>query len=164
MHSKAREKLIQWEDPDLNARDASSISGLDYLRGIMDGVVSQAPIARLVGYRLSRVEKGSAVFELNPAEYHYNPFSTVHGGIISTLLDTTMTASVLSTLEKGKGCSTAEIKVNFIRPVTKDTGLIRCEAHPIHVGKKLATAAGKMTDINNRLLAHGSCTCFIYSC
>jgi len=71
-----------------------------------------------------------------------NPFSTAHGGIISTLLDTTMTAFVLSTLQKGFSCSTIEIKVNFIRPVTANTGLVRCKARPIHVGKRLATVEG----------------------
>jgi|APSaa5957512576_1039674.scaffolds.fasta_scaffold25133_2 hypothetical protein len=72
------------------------------------------PSARLIGYRIIDVDNGYSTFELNPEEYHYNPFSTVHGEILSTLLDSAMTAPVLSTLAKGFGCATVEIKVNFI--------------------------------------------------
>ena len=158
-----RKRTIIWDDPDINKRDAAaSISGLDYLRAIKDGKISPPPIAMLVGYNISEVDNGYAVFELNPAEYHYNPFATVHGGILSTLLDTTMTASVLSTLPKGISCSTIEIKVNFIRPATAKTEVLRCEARPIHIGKRLATVEGRLKDKNGELYAHGISTCSIF--
>ena len=157
-----RKKTIVWDDPNVSARDAALISGLDYLKAIKDGKISRPPIAMLVGYKILKVDKGYAAYELDPEEYHYNPFQTVHGGIISTLLDTTMTASVLSTLEKGVSCSTAEIKVNFIRPVTVKTGTLRCEAKPIHIGNRLATAEGKLKDKKDNLYAHAVSTCFIF--
>lgn len=158
-----RKKTIYWHDPDLGKRDAASISGLDYLKTIKEGQRQPPPAAMLVGYRLSDVDTGYAAFELDPREYHYNPFSTVHGGILSVLLDTAMTASVLSTLPIGLACATVEIKVNFIRPVTEETGFIRCEARPIHVGKRLATVEGRIRDKNGVLLAHGVSTCSIFN-
>ena len=119
----------------MTKRDAmASLDGLDYLRAIKDGRISPPPAATLVGYRIYAVEKGYAAFDLDPAEYHYNPFASVHGGILATLLDAAMTAAVITTLPRGKTCSTVEIKVNFIRPVTKETGLLRCEARPVVVG------------------------------
>jgi uncharacterized protein (TIGR00369 family) len=158
-----RRRTIIWDDPQINKREAAaSISGLDYLKAIKDGRISPPPIANLVGYNISEVDNGNAVFELKPAEYHYNPFATVHGGILSTLLDTAMTASVLSTLPKGISCSTIEIKVNFIKPVTADTEVLRCEARPIHIGKTLATAEGRLHDKNGVLYAHGISTCSIF--
>lgn len=48
-------------------------------------------LPNLIGYQIREVDHGFASFELQPGEYHYNPFATVHGGILSTLLDTTMT-------------------------------------------------------------------------
>jgi len=136
-----RERIISWADPETNKRDAmASISGLEYLRGIKDGRIDPPPAAKLLGYRIHTIEPGHSVFELDPAEYHYNPFATVHGGILSTLLDSAMTASVITTLPQGQTCSTMEIKVNFIRPVTAETGVLRCEACPVHVGRRLATA------------------------
>lgn len=158
-----RKRTIFWEDPEISKREAlASVSGLDYLKSIREGNISPPPAATLVGYRISRVEKGYALFELNPEEYHYNPFATVHGGILSTLLDTAMTASVLSTLPKGFSCSTIEIKVNFIKSVTDKTEVLRCEARPIHIGKTLATVEGRLKDKNGALYAHATSTCSIF--
>ena len=157
-----RKRTIFWDDPRLSSRDTASISGLDYLKAIKNGKINPPPIAMLVGYKISEVDSGYAVFELNPEEYHYNPFATVHGGILSTLLDTAMTASVLSTLQKGISCSTVEIKVNFIKPVTSKTELLRCEAKPIHIGKRLATVEGRLKDENGELYAYGTSTCSIF--
>ena len=158
-----RKKTIIWDDPETSKRDAvSSVSGLEYLKAIKDSKISPPPAALLVGYRITEVDDGYAVFELDPAEYHYNPFATVHGGILSTLLDTAMTASVLSILPKGHSCSTIEIKINFIKPVTAKTGTLRCEASPIHIGKRLATVEGRLIDKNGELHAHGVSTCSIF--
>lgn len=157
-----RKRTFSWDNPKVTARDGATISGLDYLKAIKAGEQSPPPVAMLMGYRIADVDEGFAAFELDPGEYHYNPFSTVHGGVLSTLLDSAMTASVMTTLPKGVACATVEIKVNFIRPVSQETGLIRCEARPIHVGKRLATVDGRITDKEGRLLAHGVSTCSIF--
>lgn len=157
-----RTRTITWQDPGIGARDANSITGLDYLIAIRDGVRQPSPVAVLLGYKLVAVEHGLAVFELQPAEYHYNPFATVHGGIISTLLDSTMTASVMTTLKRGISCSTVEIKVNFIRPITAHTQVLRCESRPIHVGSRLATVNGWLRDQKGNLYAHGVSTCSLF--
>lgn len=157
-----RNKIITWDDPKSCTRDAANITGLDYLKSIKNGNLNPPPVAMLVGYKIIDVAYGHAIYELNPEEYHYNPFSSVHGGIISTLLDTAMTASVLSTLQKGIICSTIEIKVNFTRPVTSGTGRLRCEAKPLHVGKRIATVEGKIKGNDGRLYAHGTSTCSLF--
>ncbi len=162
-NSAGRSRTITWDDPKTSNRDSQSISGLDYLNSIKSGKISPPPIARLIGYRIAEIEHGHAVFELEPEEFLYNPFATVHGGIASTLLDTTMTAAVLSTLSKGFGCSTLEIKVNFIRPITVESGLMRCEGGVIHSGSRIATAEGKVMNSEGQLCAHGISTCIIFS-
>ena len=153
---------VTWEDPRISARDAGSISGLDYLRAIRDGTIKPPPIAMLIGYRISEIEAGRAVFELEPAEYHYNPFATVHGGIACTLLDTTMTASVLSTLPIGVGCSTLDIKVTFFRAITTDTGTVSCEAKILHSGNRITTAQATLMDDQGKSYAHAVGTCMIF--
>ena len=72
-----------------------------------------------------------------------------------------MAASVISTLEKGLICSTAEIKINFVRPVTVKSGILRCEARPVHLGRRLTTVEGRLTDRNDNLYAHAVGTCLI---
>lgn len=157
-----RIRTVTWEDPKVSARDAASISGLDYLEAIKQGKIKPPPVAMLLGYRLVKVDIGLTVFELEPAEYHYNPFASVHGGIASTLLDSAMASAVLSTLPIGLGCSTLEMKVNFVRPISSRTGLLRCEGKTIHVGNRIATAEGRLMDRQNKLYAHGVTTCVIF--
>ncbi len=152
---------MTWEDPRTGRRDAGVIGGLDYLVGIQQGRIPQPPAARLIGYRLREVERGRVVFELEPAEHHYNPFATVHGGIIGTLLDSAMTAAVLSTLPIGLACSTLEMKVNYVRSVTGTVGLVRAEGNVVHAGSTIATAEGKLLDGRGKLYAHATTTCAI---
>lgn len=157
-----RQLTITWEDPEISTRDGAGISGLDYLRSIKEGKIQPPPAAKLIGYRLLEIEPGRTVFGLEPAEYHFNPFTTVHGGIVSTLLDTTMISTILSTLAIGFGCSTLELKVNFVRPIRIKTGLIRCEGRIIHMGKTIGIAEGRVTDQEERLYAYGVCTSSIF--
>ena len=86
----------------------------------------------------------------------------VHGGVAATLLDSAMGCAVHSTLPAGATYTTLEIKVNYIRPMTADTGLIRCEANTIHVGSRTATAEGKVIDQRGKLYAHATTTCIIF--
>ena len=158
-----RTRTIAWDDPESHDRaSVASLSGLEYLEGIRNGSIKPPPVAALVGYRVAEAGKGYALFELEPAEYHYNPFSTVHGGILATLMDTAMAASVLTTLPPGVSCATIEIKVNFIRPVTARTGVLRCEGRPLNVGRHLATVEGRLEDGDGNLCAHGVGTCSIF--
>ena len=156
-----RTRTIQWEDPQISSRDTQNISGLDYLCAIRDGSIAPPPAAHLVGYHIVNVDTGQAVAELNPSEYHYNPFSTVHGGLLSTLLDTAMTAAVMTLLPAGQACSTLELKVNFIRPVSSRTGPVTARANVIHAGKRVATVEGRLFDANEKLYAHATSTYLI---
>jgi uncharacterized protein (TIGR00369 family) len=157
----SRMRTVTWEDPRISARDTMSISGFDYLCSIRDGKIKPPPVAVLLGYKLSEVEIGRVVFELNPAEYHYNPLASVHGGIAATLLDSAMTAAILSTLRIGLTCSTLEIKVNFVRPINSRTGLVRGEGKIIYVGSRTGTAEGKLIGRDGKLYAHAVNTCML---
>lgn len=123
-------------------------------------VVSTA-IRRLLNFDLVAVSEGYAVFAVNPSEYHYNPIGVVHGGLAATLLDSAMGCAVHSMLPAGAGYTTLEIKVNFIRAMTAETGRVRCEARIVHSGARTATAEGRIVDEAGKLYAHGTTTCLI---
>lgn len=156
-----RVRTVTWEDPQTSRRDARLVGGLDYLLAVRDGRVGQPPVARLVGYQLREVERGRTVFELEAAEHLYNPFATVHGGVLSTLLDSAMAAAVLSTLEVGLTCWTLEMKVNFVRPVAASAGVLRAEGRVVHAGSTIATTEGRLVDGQGKLYAHAVGTCSI---
>ena len=138
------------------------LSGMEYIKAIVGGELPAPPISELIGFRLVQAEPGHAVFEMEPGPQHYNPIGSVHGGIALTLLDSAMGCAVHTLLEQGVGYTTLEVKTNFVRPITADTGLIRCEGVVIHRGGRIATAEGKLTDANGKLLAHGTTTCLIF--
>ena len=151
------------EDPQEVAARGRELTGMEYIRAIFSGELPEPPIALLMGFRAVEAEPGRALFEMEPGPQHYNPIGSVHGGVALTLLDSAMGCAVHTLLDAGVGYTTIEVKTNFVRPITADTGLIRCEGIVIHKGARVATAEGKLTDANGKLLAHGTTTCLILS-
>lgn len=137
-------------------------SGLEFLQRIAGGAVQQPPIGWTLGFRLTEVRPGFALFTMTPEFKHYNPIGTVHGGVASTLLDSCMSCAIQTHLEKGFGYTTLELKVNLVRPITEKTGPIRAEGRSLYVGRRSGTAEGKIIDAGGTLLAHGTTTCMIF--
>ena len=142
-------------------RPAPDEGGLEYLRRIFVEGGSAAPIGELVGMSFVSADHGHVVFGLTPEERHYNPIGTVHGGIAATLLDSAMGCAVHSTLPAGVGYTTLELKVSFVRPLTRDTGPVRCEGRTLHAGGRTALAEARITDAAGKLYAHATTTCLI---
>ena len=92
-----RTRTITWEDPTSSAAAAGQMSGLEFLQAVVEQELPPAPIGKLMGFESVEVEEGRVVFACEPAEYHYNPIGTVHGGVASTLLDSAMGCAVHST-------------------------------------------------------------------
>jgi uncharacterized protein (TIGR00369 family) len=138
------------------------MAGIDFLRGMRDGTVPSAPIAHLVGLAITEVDEGRVVMRLTPAEYHYNPIGTMHGGILATLLDSVMGCAVHSTLPRGRAYTSLEIKVNYVRAVTNDSGELTAEGKIVHGGRRSAVAEAKVADAMGRLCATASTTCLVF--
>jgi uncharacterized protein (TIGR00369 family) len=156
-----RTRTISWKDPRQLVESARGLSGLEFLQKIVSGEFSPPPLAALMDFDLVELREGYAVFAIDPAEYHYNPIGVVHGGVAASLLDSAMGCAVHSTLPAGTGYTTLEIKVNFVRAMTSETGRVRCEAKLIHLGGRTATAEGRIVDEAGKLYAHGTTTCLI---
>ena len=142
---------------------ARSVSGLDYLRGIITGDYPAAPIAATLGFRPVEVDHGSAAFEGTPERFAYNPIGVVHGGWAATLLDSAMGCAVHTTLAAGKAYTTIDLAISLVRPLTDRTGRVRCEARVIHTGGTIVTAEGRVLDAAGVLYAHGTTTCLVMS-
>lgn len=157
----SRTRTITWEDPTAAIQTGKTISGIEYLRAMQSGELPPPPFAVLMGITISEVSEGRVVFVAEPAEYHYNPLGTVHGGVMATLLDSALGCAVQSMLPAGTSYTTIELKVNYLRPVTERTGTIFAEGKIIHVGGRIATAEGRLTDDVGKLYAHATTTCII---
>lgn len=138
-----------------------SMSGLDFMRAMLDGRVHGPPIAALLDYRLHRVEPGRVVFRGAPGFAHANPMGTVHGGWYGTLLDSAMGCAVMTEVPKGSWYTTLEYKVNITRPIPLGTA-IEAEGLVQHAGRRTGVAAGTIRGVaDGTLYATGSTTCVI---
>lgn len=139
-----------------------SHDGLGFLKAIIGGTLPQPPISELLGFHLVEAEDGRAVFEGLPEFRHYNPIGTVHGGFAATLLDSALGCAIFSTLATGDTWTTLELKLNFVRPLTKDTGPVRAEGRIVHRGRTVATSEGDVKDHAGKLYAHATTTTMIF--
>ena len=158
-----RSRTYSWEDPLAAVAEAAELSGLDVMQRMAAGEFPQPPIAQTLGFRLVEAEHGRAVFECEPAEFHYNPIGTVHAGLAATLLDSAMGCAFVTTLDAGVGWTTLELKANFTRPLTVETGLVRCVGTVVHPGRTVATTEARLEDADGRLLAHATSTILVLS-
>jgi uncharacterized protein (TIGR00369 family) len=138
------------------------MSGLQFVRGLVEGTLPLNTIARTLGYDVTEVADGRVVVTAKPNDAHLNPAGTVHGGFAATLLDSCMGLAVWSSLEKGLGQTTLEFKISLVRPITSETGVIRAEGIVLSRGRRVGTAEGRITDSDGRLLAHGTTTWLIF--
>ena len=97
-----------------------------------------------------------------PGLAHFNPMGSVHGGWYATLLDSAVGCAVQTVLPLGKAYTTAELKINIVRPLTSKVPLVRAEGTVIYLGGRMATAEGRLTGPDGKLYAHASTTCFIF--
>ena len=138
-----------------------SMTGLEFLNGMMSGELPLPPVCKILNYVLTEAGDGYAVFTGHVDETSYNPLGTVHGGHIATLLDSCVGCAVCSKLQKGQSYTTQELKVNYVRALTKEVGIVKAQGRIIHAGRRQATAEGKLTDVNGKLYAHCTTTCMI---
>ena len=79
--ASARTRSYAWDDPAISAAAAREQDGMAFLQAIIDGSLPGAPIAHTLDFTPVSVQPGSIVFEFTPAEFHYNPIGSVHGGM-----------------------------------------------------------------------------------
>lgn len=157
-----RSRYVTWDDPSVSAKAVRTMSGLAFLQAIASGALPAPPIGASLAYKLAEVSEGQAIFTIEPAEFHYNPIGMVHGGVAATLLDSAAACAIQSTLPAGIGYTTIELHINYVRPITAVTGLLRCIGQTIHVGRRVATAEARLIDENDKLYAHATTTCMIF--
>jgi uncharacterized protein (TIGR00369 family) len=159
---RLRERVVRWADPRVLASASRTMSGRAFLEAISRGDLPAPSFSQLVQLRFEEIGDGQVRCALEPDESHYNPNGSVHGGIIATVLDTVMGCAVHSRLPAGRGYTTLEIKVNYVRAVTVSAGILQATGNLLHLGRQTGIAEGRITDAAGRLCAHASTTCLVF--
>ena len=156
-----RSRTTSWHDPREVIAGMADVDGLEALRGMVAGDVPYPPIAETMAMRILEVDRGRVVWEAEPGEHLYNPIGTVHAGFVTTLLDSAMGTAFVSTAEAGTRWTTLELKANFTRAITAETGPVRCTGTIVHPGRTVVTTEAKAEDGEGRLLAHATSTILV---
>lgn len=156
-----RSRTVTWYDPMPTAAAGMGMSGMDLLGALLDGTLPPAPIAELFQMRPVELENGTVVFECVPDESAYNPIGVVHGGLVCTLADTVTGCAVHSTLEAGVGYTSIDISVSYLRPVTRDSGVLRATGRVTKRGRRVAFASAEIVDGAGVLVATAASNCLI---
>jgi len=157
-----RSRTFSWSDPAANAAHLGGRGGLELLRAMIAGELAAPPVMHLIDMGRMEADEGWVAVELVPQEFHYNPLGTVHGGVLSTMLDTAAACAVHTTLPAGTGYTSLDLNVKFLRPVTVASGNLRCEGTVVQRGRRTAFAEARLTDAAGRLVAHATSSCLIF--
>jgi uncharacterized protein (TIGR00369 family) len=157
-----RTRTFGWTDPSLHAGLIGQRSGLEMMQALASGELPAPPIMDLIDVAGIEAVEGSVTVHLDPQEFHYNPLGSMHGGVISTLLDTAAACSVHTTLPVGVGYTSLDLNVKFLRPVTIASGRLTCTGSVLQRGRRTALAEARLTDAKGRLVAQAMSSCMIF--
>jgi uncharacterized protein (TIGR00369 family) len=132
------------------------VKSIEAFRLMIAGELPGPPVADLIGFRMTEVEPGRVVFELDAGPQHASPLGTVHGGIICDLADAALGCAHASLLEEDETFTTLELKLNFLKPVWQ--GRLVAEAHSLKFGRTVGLTECRVTDEHGALVAYGTST------
>src|SRR5213592_322908 len=81
---------------------AAAIPGIEFLEKLRDGALPAPPFAEVTDIWITEVEHGRVMFEARPSPRFLNPMGSIHGGWISTVLDSAMGCAVHSAMKAGQ--------------------------------------------------------------
>ena len=139
----------------------AALDGLEFFQRVMSGEIASAPMAALLGLRITEVDRGRIVVTGTATEQFYNGLGIAHGGFAATMLDTALGCAVNTIQPAGRVLTTLELKINYTRPLTRASGELRCEATVLHAGSRTATAEARIVDAQGHLCAHATTTCIV---
>lgn len=96
--------------------------------------VEKEGLTSLLGMRLTYLQPGEAVGEIDLEEKHMNFHRGAHGGTLFALADTVCGFSIFSL---GRSCTTVNGSIEYMRAVTNCKKII-CSAKTVKYGKTLA--------------------------
>lgn len=157
-----RSRTITWDDPMATALAGRGAVGLEFLESMIGGNVPGPPIASLLGMTLTSVAPGSATFTLVPDESMFNPIGAVHGGVVCTLLDSALGCALHTTLPAGKGYTSVEIKVSYLKAVRPSSGLLTATGRVVRAGSRVGFTEGEVVDASGAVVATATSTLLVF--
>jgi len=155
-------RTVTWHDPGPSVARGLSMPGIDYLKAMIARELPSPPIAQLMQFDLIEAEPGKVVFTCEPDGSVYNPNGAVHGGLVCTLLDSVAGLALHSTLPAGKGYTSIEIKVNYLKAVRLDNGPLTATGTVVKSGSRVGFTEGVVADGSGKIVATATSTLLVF--
>lgn len=120
------------------------------------GEIPMAPIAALLGFRMTHVGPDACTIEMDAGPQHANPMGTLHGGVLCDLADAAMGMALATGLEDGETFTTLELKINFLKPVW--TARLQAAGVVVKRGRTVSMGQCDVVDAEGALVARSTCT------
>lgn len=153
-----RERVVDWQAPGPAARAAMTMTGMEAMQAIRDGILPPPPMAKLIGFRIASVEPGRIVMELDADESLENTIGLLHGATAAALLDTAMGCAISTMLPSGQTSVTLDLKLTYLRPLSVKSGAIQAEGRLIKLGGQTSYTEGFVRDATGNLAVHATAT------
>jgi len=114
---------------------------------------------RTLDIHLVEIGERHAVMEVTVAEKHCNYYGGAHGGLIATLMDT-VCFFPRPLMPSGLLVTTSSLNVNYVRPARLGDHLV-ARSELLHLGRRTASLAVRVSDGDGQLVAHGSATLIV---
>jgi uncharacterized protein (TIGR00369 family) len=115
------------------------------------------PIALTLPFRLTAVGPDGCTVEMTTdPSAQANPMGTIHGGVLCTIADAAMGMAHWSELEEGESFTSVDFRINFFRPVWRDT--LHATARALHRGRTVTYYVCDVTRADGKLVAHATST------
>ncbi len=112
---------------------------------------------KLMGLEVVYVREGVARVKLLAREDHLNPGGTVHGGVITTIVDVAGALAGMSLVALSEQLTTADIKLNFLNPARAGETIIG-HGRVVQLGRTLCVSEIEARTEDGRLIAKGMAT------
>lgn len=120
-----------------------------------------SPIYKLLELKLVDISKGFAKIEFPYKRDFSRVGGILHGGIIMTVIDQVGGLAAL-TVNKGVNQVTMELKVNFLKPLSKETQPFIAIGEVVRTGRTTIVCQGKVFNAKNELCAVGLGTWYVF--
>jgi len=148
------ERKYNWNLSDDAFNQLVSLNKEDRREFFLNFPLQNVPMGALMGFsKIAIDQSGQVSFSVIPQEFHYNPLGTVHGGLAATILDSCNSISANCQLDRGFLTMTTDIRVNYLRPMNKNTGEVTATATIEKTGRKVIFVRGVLEDANNKVFA-----------
>jgi uncharacterized protein (TIGR00369 family) len=128
-------------------------SGVDILHAQIHGELPLPPMHHLLGIVPTEATLGAATCAMPLSGWLATPFGWPQGGFIVVLADVALALATQTTLAKGEGMASVDIKVNFLRPVAGDGSALEARAKVVHRGRSLTVGTAEILGADGRPVA-----------